>query len=60
VSGQEFDNPDETPITINTDYFGNSRNMNSPFPGPFELVEDSDAIGIWQAKSPGERERSGR
>jgi alpha-N-arabinofuranosidase len=51
VPGQEFDNPDGTPIAIDTDYFGNVRDLNSPFPGPFELLEDSDAIEIWQAKS---------
>ena len=51
ASGQAFDNPDGSPLSIDTDYFGNVRNMNSPFPGPFELVEDSDAIEIWQAKS---------
>jgi len=51
ASGQAFDNPDGTPITIDTDCFGNARNTNSPFPGPFELLEDSDAIEIWQAKS---------
>ncbi len=31
-----FEQPDGTPICINTDYFGKSRNASNPAPGPFE------------------------
>ncbi len=31
-----FEQPDGTPICINTDYFGKSRNKSNPTPGPFE------------------------
>jgi alpha-N-arabinofuranosidase len=31
-----FEQPDGTPICINTDYFGQSRNESNPTPGPFE------------------------
>ena len=31
-----FENPDGTPFTIDTDYFGRSRDMTHPFCGPFE------------------------
>lgn len=36
---QKFENPDGTPLIINTDYFGNKRG-NNPTPGPFETVKD--------------------
>jgi alpha-L-arabinofuranosidase len=31
-----FEQPDGTPICINADYFGRSRNESNPTPGPFE------------------------
>jgi len=31
-----FENPDGTPLTIDTDYFGRLRDMKNPFCGPFE------------------------
>lgn len=37
---QYFENPDETPIIFNQDYFGNHRNL-SLIPGPFAKKEDS-------------------
>ena len=49
AAGQAFENPDGTPIAIDTDFFGKSRDPDSPFPGPFELLEDRDAIEIWQS-----------
>lgn len=36
---QKFENPDGTPLIIDTDYFGNKRG-NNPTPGPFETVKD--------------------
>ena len=35
--GQAFENADGTPYAIDTDYFGNKRNLNNPSPGPIEL-----------------------
>ena len=37
---QKFENPDETPIQFDRDYFGNHRGA-SIIPGPFACVEDS-------------------
>lgn len=37
---QKFENPDETPIQFDRDYFGNHRGA-SIIPGPFSCVEDS-------------------
>ena len=42
-----FENPDDTPLKVDADYFGNKRNSKNPFPGPFEVVEKSDAIKVW-------------
>ena len=36
ISGCSFENPDGSPITIDTDYFGRPRNAANPTPGPFE------------------------
>ena len=36
ISGCAFENPDGSPITIGTDYFGKPRNTANPTPGPFE------------------------
>jgi alpha-N-arabinofuranosidase len=36
VPNAAFEHPDGTPISINTDYFGKSRNESNPTPGPFE------------------------
>jgi len=36
ISGCAFENPDGSPITIVTDYFGKPRNPANPTPGPFE------------------------
>jgi hypothetical protein len=42
-----FENPDGTPVTINTDYFGVSRPMN-PTPGPFENYrEGPQEFKVW-------------
>ena len=42
-----FENPDGTPLKVDADYFGSKRNSKNPFPGPFEVVEKSDAIKVW-------------
>ena len=36
VAGAPFDNPDGSPITIDSDYFGRKRNQRNPTAGPFE------------------------
>ena len=36
ISGCAFENPDGSPITIGTDYFGKPRNAANPTSGPFE------------------------
>ena len=36
VPQQEFTNPDGTPLKIDTDYFGKTRDLKNPTPGPFE------------------------
>ncbi|MCI7275187.1 MAG: right-handed parallel beta-helix repeat-containing protein [Lachnospiraceae bacterium] len=37
---QPYENPDGTPITFDTDYFGNHRSLNA-VPGPFATAEDA-------------------
>ena len=37
-----YEQPDGTPIRINTDYFGKSRNEANPTPGPFENPGQGD------------------
>lgn len=36
IPNQGYENPDGSPITIDTDYFGNKRSLNNPSAGPFE------------------------
>ena len=36
VPGLAYENPDGTPVQIDTDYFGRKRNLNTPTAGPFE------------------------
>ena len=46
-----FENPDGTPMRIDTDYFGKSRDGNSPFPGPFEIRDSGPrTIKLWPGK----------
>lgn len=48
VSKLHYENPDGSPITINTDYFGNPRDENNPTPGPFEgLGAEKKLIKVW-------------
>ena len=43
-----FENPDGSPLTIDTDYFGHLRDPHNPFPGPFELSQDgTQTIKVW-------------
>ena len=45
---QRYENPDGTPITFNTDYFGNKRGV-KVIPGPFAKNELSGEI-VWEDK----------
>ena len=43
-----YENPDGSPLKIDTDYFGKKRNETNPAPGPFELPESGTApLKIW-------------
>ena len=47
-SGCAFENPDGSPITIGTDYFGKPRNAANPTPGPFEAPETGTVtLKVW-------------
>ncbi len=48
ASGAAFENPDGSPIRIDTDYFGAPRNPDNPFPGPIEPTgPGSHRIRVW-------------
>lgn len=36
MPNEAFENPDGTPLKIDTDYFGNNRSESNPSAGPFE------------------------
>jgi len=43
-----FDNPDGSPVRIDTDYSGQKRNVANPSPGPFEIERSGrQRIRIW-------------
>ncbi|MCK4920013.1 MAG: sulfatase-like hydrolase/transferase [Bacteroidales bacterium] len=51
VPNMKYENPDGSPIAIDTDYFGNPRNKSNPAPGPFEgLGDEKQLIKIWTKK----------
>jgi hypothetical protein len=44
-------NPDGSPVTIDTDYFGNQRNIKNPSPGPFEITKGGkQSLQVWPLK----------
>lgn len=46
-----FENPDGTPLRIDTDYFGEPRDKDNPFPGPFEISDSEPrSIKLWPRK----------
>ena len=48
ISGMAFENPDGSPLKIDTDYFGNKRNASNPFPGPFAMPEGGKLrLKVW-------------
>jgi len=37
-----------SPLRLATDYFGNKRNEEDPFPGPFKIMEDGkQTLKVW-------------
>ncbi|MFD0621350.1 right-handed parallel beta-helix repeat-containing protein [Paenibacillus sp. GCM10027629] len=43
-----YEDVDGTPICLNKDYLGKSRDEYNPFPGPFEIIHDSmNVIKVW-------------
>jgi len=51
LADQAFENPDGTPLRIDTDYFGRKRNEKNPFLGPFELSESGkQTLKVWKTK----------
>jgi alpha-N-arabinofuranosidase len=48
VSKLGYENPDGSPLTVDTDYFGAKRNVTTPCPGPFENPGQGDLqIKVW-------------
>ncbi len=46
-----YEQPDGKPYRIDTDYFGNKRKTNNPYPGPFnEPKEGKQLIKVWPRK----------
>jgi alpha-N-arabinofuranosidase len=47
VTKQAYENPDGSPVRIDTDFFGKPRNIDNPFPGPFELARSAERLQVW-------------
>ena len=48
VSLQAYENPDGSPLRIETDYFGEMRNIENPAPGSFRAMEGSSIyVKVW-------------
>lgn len=48
IPKEAFENPDGTPIKIDTDYFGNKRAESNPSAGPFETPGNGDIkLKVW-------------
>jgi len=46
-----YEDPDGKPYRIDTDYFGNKRSSNKPYPGPFDYPENGEQlIKVWPRK----------
>ena len=45
-----YENPDGSPLKVDTDYFGKKRNAARPCAGPFEAVNDGD-LKVWPIKA---------
>ena len=44
---QAFENPDGTPLRVDIDYLGRTRNLDNPFPGPIEVIESARKTKVW-------------
>jgi alpha-N-arabinofuranosidase len=56
ISGCAFENPDGSPITIGTDFFGKPRNTVNPTPGPFEAPGTGTlTMKVWPLASTREK-----
>ena len=44
---QAYEDPDGSPVQIDTDFFGKPRNVDNPFPGPFELANSAEKLQVW-------------
>jgi hypothetical protein len=44
---EAFENPDETPLNIDTDYFGHKRSAINPTPGPIENPGEVIKVKVW-------------
>ncbi len=43
-----YENPDGSPLTVDTDYFGKKRNAQNPTPGPFENPDKgARVLKVW-------------
>jgi hypothetical protein len=50
ISEAAYENPDGTPLKINTDYFGKKRSEANPCPGPFaDPQEGRLTLNVWQS-----------
>ena len=47
ISVLRFENPDGSPLTVDTDYFGKPRNGARPMPGPFEGAGTELELKVW-------------
>ncbi len=53
VSGCAYENPDGSPLRVNTDYFGKKRSARNPSAGPFEKIPDGrQQIKVWPVAAP--------
>lgn len=48
ITGLGYENPDGSPLKIDTDYFGKRRSATNPTPGPFESPGEGNlALKVW-------------
>jgi alpha-L-arabinofuranosidase len=50
ISGEKFENPDATALSISTDFLGVTRDLTNPFPGPFE-IPINESVKVWSLGS---------
>ncbi|MFE6743536.1 right-handed parallel beta-helix repeat-containing protein, partial [Streptomyces tubercidicus] len=49
---QTFTNPDDSSMSVSTDFLGKQRSTTHPFPGPFESDGGTNAIKVWSRVVP--------